>query len=98
MKEKREKMRREVAENIANEYSFTPEINETSKHLALKYGDVPLHERVNYFNNDVQYGEVMKNKKENIKRLRMQTEQPMNYAPAINEKSKEIIFTFVIFF
>jgi len=46
MKEKREKMRREIQENIANEYSFTPEINETSKHLALKYENAPIHERV----------------------------------------------------
>jgi len=46
MKEKREKMRREMQENIANEYSFTPEINETSKYLAQKYENGPLHERV----------------------------------------------------
>lgn len=46
IKEKKERMKQETQENLSKQYSFNPEINETSKQLVLKYGNVPLHERV----------------------------------------------------
>ena len=48
IKEKKERMKQETQENLSKQYSFNPEINETSKQLVLKYGNVPLHERVYY--------------------------------------------------
>lgn len=48
MKEKREKLKREYQENVLNSCSFTPNIDETSKQLMLKYGNTPLYNRVHY--------------------------------------------------
>jgi hypothetical protein len=46
MKEKREKLKRDHQNNLVNEYSFNPKIDENSKQLLLKYENKPLHERV----------------------------------------------------
>ena len=47
LKEKREKLKREQHEAQLNSCTFTPNIDETSKQLMLKYGNTPLYNRVN---------------------------------------------------
>ena len=85
IKEKRERLKQENQENLAKQYSFNPEINETSKQLVLKYGNVPLHER---------YHEIMKNRQENLQRLRLnmdKSNEHTTYHPEINPKSQEMV-------
>jgi len=85
MKEKREKMKREYQDNLIKDYSFTPNIDNRSKQLMLKYEkQKPIHER---------YDEVIRNKRQNLQSMRENIEKQGKsmYKPEINSKSKDII-------
>jgi len=83
-KEKKEKIKKETSDQLINQYSFNPKIDEKSKQLVVKYGNIPIHER---------YQEIMKNRNENLQRLRLNMDQgnsKTTYKPEINLKSVEI--------
>ena len=83
LKEKREKMKREIEDNKIKEFSFAPEINNQSKIIMNKYEQLPLYERNEIFE---------KAKNEGIIRMReaIEKEQMKNNKPVINQKSKEL--------
>lgn len=87
LREKREKLRREFQENENREFTFTPNIDEKSKNLMLKYSNkIPIYERSD---------EILQEKKEALHQMRIDKENQdrskyNNFKPKINHKSKEL--------
>ena len=83
LKEKRERMKREIEDNKIKEFLFAPEINSQSKIIMNKYEQLPLYERNEIFE---------KAKNEGIIRMRqeIEREQMKHNKPVINQKSKEL--------
>lgn len=81
-KEKREKLKRAAIENKDEDCTFKPEVNENSKYLYAKFNERPLHER---------YAEVLKNKKEHLKKLKQEFEDKFDHKPKISDTSKQLV-------